>query len=980
MSLHCHNTQRSGRAARRSERGQVLVIAVSVMFLLAFVAGMFLTIISRNMSRTARGQDVVQAQYLAEAGIRYADNQLTQSMLGADWRPDPVNQIANGDPDADFLRAGFTRFNQGNGRFLLRVSYSPVELYFNPDDPNDPNNGKPLDVNDETRRTVTNDRSRMDYSEMGRYIKIESIGRRGVVDPGDPTTWGNADPLRRMLIAYKPIGITDYARFVTNKDRSTNTMVLGASPFPVEAPYDVTDGRSDNQLFRTHYVGPIRVNGDLMWSGLNTIYLNSAEDIAANGGYLPSLGLNTLTPDLVPVSRGDNVAVAGRIFHDWPLGGAPAGQVRLRSQEPSGLLATELAPSDSPDFDTANGRYRDASAGQSAKGSLRGVARLEPPRMDSAETSTGILRYRLITRETGVVPPGGSFNTGRNGLGMGIYVDNGAEIQRENRYRRLPDEWAQSGTGREIEAAPGSAWRQHLYTPPGAEVYLDPTPSREVNTGFPADQSQGTLFITRHDGKPWRDENDQPEGFTRRYRYPLRRAFDEDGNLVNSETYGSGGDSFRDADGAYKTFQNGVMFFEGNVRVQGKLPSDWRSPSGRVVGQNLTIVTMGTAYIEGNLLKGNPVAGDVNGYGDGLQVGSISVIARNYVCVNPTAYFMKQPDSGAWNFGLGNPYTELASAGDTYRTAGFGVINPADYPRSERGWQQALLMLQTAEDYSGGAAEFTVARHRNGGGFFNDFMFDPLGNQYSANRPMIVTPGQSSYNPAEAIWQHAEMPLSASGDTVTSWGLGAGPLADWFTLQYRPYYGPSPFGSDNAPVYTRNYNRPLWLSRMAISPLDVRIEAVLYAQEGSFFVIPGDYLNTNPADVRNTPNAGGNPRYNDPVAAGWRVGDLKMGNRDAPSIFPFFAEPADIRVVVDGAITENMPADKDYQTAWARHWGWSPRERADGTESPHGGEGLVYMYDHDLRVPLRFDRYARPLPPMPALPVSPDLIYFGEAG
>ena len=116
------------------------------------------------------------------------------------------------------------------------------------------------------------------------------------------------------------------------------TLVLGASPFPVIAPYDNLRNRSVDQLFRTRYVGPIRVNGDLLWSGLNTIYLNGAEDIDPTGGHLPALGLLTNTPDLVAVNRNDNVAVAGRIFHDWPLGNAPAQQVQLVSQGAGGAL------------------------------------------------------------------------------------------------------------------------------------------------------------------------------------------------------------------------------------------------------------------------------------------------------------------------------------------------------------------------------------------------------------------------------------------------------------------------------------------------------------------------------------------------------------------------------------------------------------------------------------------------------------------
>lgn len=250
---------------------------------------------------------------------------------------------------------------------------------------------------------------------------------------------------------------------------------------------------------------------------------------------------------------------------------------------------------------------------------------------------------------------------------------------------------------------------------------------------------------------------------------------------------------------------------------------------------------------------------------------------------------------------------------------------------------------------------------------------------------MVVTPGQySPQTSAEAFWQHFALPLvgNSSGNNRTSWGLGVGPLPDWMSLTYRPWAGLVPGSSGPGwyvPDYTLAYNRPYWISRVVTSPMDIRIEAVLYAQDGSFFVIPGEWMNTDVDDQRG-PTALGSLRYSDPVRAGWRKEDLVDANGNLkPSAWPFYGEPPDIRVVIDGAISENLPADKDYQTAWSQHWGWTPESRPDGTESAHAGEGLVYLYDNDLRIPLRYDKFSRPLPPMPALPVSPDLVFFGEA-
>ena len=936
---------------RTKERGQIIVIAIGVMFLLALIAGIFLTLISRNIGRTARGGDVLQAQYLAEAGIRYADQQLTHSILGADWRPDP-QAASTGDPDEGYLRDGYTRFNQGNGRFLLRVSYQPVKL---------DKDGNAVDANG----VPTTDRAQMVYPDMDKYIKIECIGRRGVVDPNDPTTWRNADPLKRALIAYKPIGITDYARYVTNKDRSDNTMVLGSDPFILP------DGNSDKN-FRTRIYGPIRVNGDLMWAGLDNLVLNAAEVLGTGSTYTASLGTVGGT---VGVNRDDTIAVAGSIFHDSLPDGIKQNdkdnQITLQDLGPNALSPLRLFPSDDQKFTTGSGRYRDGNAGVSkTEGRLRGVSRLEPPLMDDFETSTGIMRFRLLTRNTGVVPPGKSWNTGQNGLGMGIYVDNGGEIQNDTQYQRLMDEWSRTGTGRESESRPGSAWRQYLYTPPGAEVYLDPTPNHDVNTAFPANQSQGTITITRHDGKAWKDENGQAEGFTRRYRYPLRQVYDNTNTLRDSETYDNvAGDQFRDATGAYKTFQNGVVYFEGNLRIQGKLPADWVGPTSnnRVVGQHLTFVTLGTAYIEGNLLKGDAAGVDsINGYGKGLQVGSISIIAKHYVCVNSTAYFMKQPDTGTWNFALGNPYSELSSSGQRFVTSGYSAVNPAAYTDDALGSNQELMLLQTAEGYPGGAADVDMYAYRKGLPTVPRSAFGP-------GVPMTVSPGQYANAPAENIWEHKMISLAQAGDPTTSWGLVGHAMPDWYSFTYRPYFGLPPIGASSGSEFTQNYNQPLWLSRVAISPLDIRIEAVIYAQEGSFFVIPGEWMNGNPADNR-ADTLAASRRLTNPIDAGWRQAD---NPKESP--YPFYGEPADIRVVICGAIAENQPADKDFQTAWARHWGWTPRIRPDGTDSVHAGEGLVYMYDNNLRVPIRFDKFNRPLPPTPALPVSPDLVFSGEA-
>jgi hypothetical protein len=117
---------------------------------------------------------------------------------------------------------------------------------------------------------------------------------------------------------------------------------------------------------------------------------------------------------------------------------------------------------------------------------------------------------------------------------------------------------------------------------------------------------------------------------------------------------------------------------------------------------------------------------------------------------------------------------------------------------------------------------------------------------------------------------------------------------------------------------------------------------------------------------------------------------------------PFYAEPLDIKITILGSVIENMPATMSQQAEWMKKWGWIPRRL--------GGSGLTiprqhsvgYNLNSDLAVPnlqinydpslatgavpvgavfdtIRTDDFGRTLPPIPRLPVSPKLAYFGEA-
>ena len=142
----------------QTQRGQSIVVALLVLLLLGLVGALFVTVIARNIINAGHANRVQTSDTYSAAGIAYADAQLSHSVDGADWRPPLQYQLlvpptekremmrymaqlynaatnptglkaANADdPDLEYLQAGYARYNTGAGRFLVRVTYTPVLL------------------------------------------------------------------------------------------------------------------------------------------------------------------------------------------------------------------------------------------------------------------------------------------------------------------------------------------------------------------------------------------------------------------------------------------------------------------------------------------------------------------------------------------------------------------------------------------------------------------------------------------------------------------------------------------------------------------------------------------------------------------------------------------------------------------------------------------------------------------------------------
>jgi len=874
-----------------NQRGQSLLLALLVMFLLVFVAGLFVALIARNVGRAHRSGEVLSTDYLAEAGIRYANDQFTYGEDGADWRPAPsypgVLMVPQGadlpdhrDPDYSWLMQGFSRYNYGKGRFLIRATYDP-----RPDDP------------------------------ISKFIKVESIGRIGEVDPNDPTTFHLNQPMRarREKVLYKAIAITDYVRFVTNKDRRPGEISLGTPDFITHF-----GERTDESGSLHPHGGSIRVNGDLLWHGENHIWLDPL--------------------------RGEGVEVAGDIRH---------GVYSPASPVPDDTTVVEVngfgaKPSSSPDFSTIPlprpdgslpvvGSYRDGRMALDLSDPNvprpRSIFRIEPPLLDAKGPASRLGRYREITRNSGewrladdpLEPDNPArqwwYNTGYYGWGEGLYINNQHDIQEETPVYTLRGDWTNPGAS--------EYWRGPYYTPPAVSIILTPYDLDNDDGDNDAATGEPDMILT-HSGAPGA---------------PKFNWYDEDGNVLSAT-----GEQI-----LMSYPKNGVIFAEGNIRIKGMLPPDVQ----------LTVVSGATIYVEGNILKYRTGSPGV----EPSPRSAIALLAADNICVNTTQFF--GPVRGV--FVPGSEGSEAAhfevgpgSEGIFWFDFAFG-----DY-LAKYGETPISMYVRHASD-----------RDVAGDAYMNMLVNFPSPNPTDEWTGVYDFGALSYVYPVRAkdpLWEHQVFGL---------WPNPSGALGDY---DFNPAPGvfnrigfqfDEALADPNQPITKVNY----LLSRVAIQPSDITIEALMYAQNGSFFVIPGEWFNpdTNDTNAKSRPACIANEAW------------------------PLYGQPLDVQIVIRGAVSENLPASVADARAWMDKWGWIPpvhgnsklaeddttlyRELLDPGDPMDPTDdlqrGLTFVYDSRLSCPrvdptnpasppIRMDRYGRLLPITPRLPVSPQMLYFGE--
>lgn len=946
----------------RGRRGQALLVAVLLMMAILLVGILFVALVTYNQRQSTRHEDVLAAQALAEAGIRYADHMLEQN--GADWRPPepPATYVGGGAdveiwgpdgvpgtdddyytememargwaPELDttsnaYVRRGYTRYPEpwapaglteptqsllmGNGYFLLRVTYNPWEV-------GDPGTPEP----------------------MSNYIRIESIGR---VD---------GTQVYRKLVAYKPLPMLDYGRWVHNATDHDRPAELG-SPGIIDMNAGPNAGNEEMDRLRTVYHGPIRVDTTLKLAG--SPYLDAGGTIAEASTTLHLLD----GPSPSGYLRQDRVLATGGIYRhteqpdDSDDSGDRPAQVQINNDPPVLMTYTSDDVDPDPDtFDTIGGHVRDGKPGTAA-GYPRWVERIEPPTID-------LDRYRKLTRDSGdfieYPPTSGHYVAGgQYGYGAGIYIDNFNDIQYDHDIDRLIDDWMRQNTDTGTPTG-DSGWDAlfRTYAPPAVEIEFLPN---EAAAGDPSAIYTGTDPAGIGEGQVWWPFHEGGQPGIRLTRYDKTwRAPDGSDSLQRTIILDYPTPWL---DGTTPDVRHPLIVAEGNVRVSGQLPPALLSGGGELRrAYDMTIVSGGTIYIDGQLLSPNDyIDPDL----DPAFNTKVALLARDSVCLNATQIVPQDtlgtapavPDDPV-NPSDREKHWLLApgSDGRAYSSWFWGDVPEGD--------SVALVVRQTAGDPgpSGVALTCWVA---GAGSTPYDFGNppDPMSDYtFALTQPDQPFPdgslppqpwGVAAVAPSWAPYDEpaANLPWDLAGYVDSTIGrpnaimlrhsdpqLGAGSTGYWLKA-----WKIAEFNSDGLPV----------------GAINARVNASVFAERGCWFVLTSGWFDETASDSPADPDAPDPVRY----------------------------RRYNYKITFNGTIAENYTAPIEAARDWTDKCAF-PAEYTGNTTRDLGRWGTIeYYYDDTLRL----TRYHGPvedpahpaanLPRMPLLPVGPDLVYYGES-
>ena len=492
---------------------------------------------------------------------------------------------------------------------------------------------------------------------------------------------------------------------------------------------------------------------------------------------------------------------------------------------------------------------------------------------------------------------------------------------------------------------------------------------------------------------------------------------------------------------------NGVLYFEGNVRVRGVIPTDVQ----------LSVVSGATIYVEGSIVRG-VVGNDVNLQAAGQLINipsrsSLMLMARDYVTLNPTQFFGLADGNNGLNYDFPNNVAtpdgsypiRTKLVGDYFTLRHEFLLNPdaggATDPYNPQTWLPydgnyaspggaqlpTVLMLSHSADTGSGSETF-LSLNVNTGLPASPFLFNltPNNGATALLPPGYTEPGYTNPNWASVYglgidaWQRFPQFETAGFQLIDNADFAFTGNSLSLTGQGSNLSGKYTIAEESTNDFTFRVNSiggqaatAFMLAQASIVPSDIRIEASMFAEEGSFYVIPGNWFNPNSSDTRLAWLA----KVQENVSSGLSLiqaqaaADLfRLNSYGSFPEAPYYGEPIDAKITIYGAVSENRTPTISQSS---RNTCASARLDSDSAEltpnqnrhgsgkppiigTPNGlyAPNLRIIYDpilgtgrvqgfapsnNPLTDPyLRTDVYGRPLPPMPRLPVSPALAYFGE--
>lgn len=657
-------------------RGQALLLAVLVMVFIVLLGTTFIAIVSSSISQTARTSSKDQARQSAQAGIVFAEEELTGSGNGLDWRPDDLG-ITNVHPLYNFYWTSFDRAQGWDQPFYTLQNGLAAKAAFvkypNPltHSPSGKASHFMIRVSQVQGYPNAPDPDNLDNTKTGN-IRIESIGLAN----DDPAAFYKVVAYKQglaghpLMVAMRSVTNWDFNNSVVPQGRVASSSITSITLTEVKGffdnnkcPFYITIGDPATNSVASALVSGVTNNG-------TTLTLSSALSAAPVTGTLVQKAAGLGAPPIIKFDNVTDVPVDYRIsginnpfgnFHNtpgsvWVNGGlvwfgstnannliAPSATTPGNNIQASGLFTSTIAPihitgtgvatSTAAPISSADSNF---STNQTVVNKLvddgwnrlagvtsasRQVRDFIPP--DITTGGDGFGRYRQLTRysEPNTLYAGATNISSAYGYGKGIYINNSQDVEKIGSaimtQTQLHDLWFGTGTGNPYNRlgtpdAPSGKLTVTANSLEGQHMRGWVSPEQFLPRGAEVIINSNNTITVNLDPVGDNTAEFPNANFT-------SSAITVDPNKswrnVSGNLMGDGA-AGSNTGGVYsQTFYwpaNGTVFAEGNIRIRGSNPN---------ASNSLTVVSMNNIYIEGSLSAG---------------AKKVLLLARKNVIINPT--------------------------------------------------------------------------------------------------------------------------------------------------------------------------------------------------------------------------------------------------------------------------------------------------------------------------------------------------------